>query len=186
MKKKYNKMSLFIQTEIIRIDKLKPRAIVLKRWIEVAKKCRELNNFNSIMIIIAALENSAIYRLKKTWKALPKKILQIYTELKSYINTKSNYKILRDAIHSANPPIIPYLGVYLSDLTFIEDGNSDYVFGDLINFDKRRFLANVITEIQQYQQTPYSLQEVPLIRDFLTSIRGKSFLLKNFFLKKKI
>lgn len=165
-------MSLFIQTEIIRTEKLKPRAIVLKRWIEVAKKCRDLNNFNSIMIIISALENSAIYRLKNTWKVLPKKITQCYNELKSYINTKSSYKNLRDAIHTANPPIIPYLGVYLSDLTFIEDGNPDVVHGGLINFDKRRLLASVLTEIQQYQQTPYPLQEVPLIRDYLMSTRG--------------
>jgi hypothetical protein len=100
--------------------------------------------------------------------------MQSYGELKSYINTLAQIlKILRDAVHQANPPLVPYLGkksnfffslkylvwfvkgVYLSDLTFIEDGNADTVHNGLINFDKRRFLANVISEIQQYQQTPY-------------------------------
>ena len=33
----------------------------------------------------------------------------------------------RDFIHSANPPCVPYLGVYLTDLTFIEDGIPDKI-----------------------------------------------------------
>ena len=41
-------------------------------------------------------------------------------------------------------------GMYLTDLTFIEDGNPDKV-GHMINFVKRRLYANVIREIQQYQ-----------------------------------
>lgn len=65
--------------------------------------------------------------------------------------------------------------MYLSDFTFIEDGNADELEGGLINFDKRRFLAHAIQEIQQFQQTPYCLTEVPLIRDFLLSAQGIQF-----------
>jgi hypothetical protein len=68
--------------------------------------------------------------------------MQSYVELKSYINTLAQIlKILRDAVHQANPPLVPYLGVYLSDLTFIEDGNADTVHNGLINFDKQRFFG---------------------------------------------
>jgi son of sevenless-like protein len=65
---------------------------------------------------------------------------------------------------------IPYLGVYLTDLTFIEDGNKDFINDSLINFDKRRKIAQVIMEIQQYQATPYCLEEVPALRDFLLNL----------------
>jgi son of sevenless-like protein len=40
--------------------------------------------------------------------------------------------------------------MYLTDLTFLEEGNPDKI-GELINFDKRRRVAAVIKEIQQYQ-----------------------------------
>lgn len=65
---------------------------------------------------------------------------------------------------------IPYLGVYLTDLTFIEDGNKDFVNDSLINFDKRRKISQVIMEIKQYQATPYCLAEIPALRDYLLNL----------------
>ena len=80
----------------------------------------------------------------------------------------TNYKNFRAYLHNVNPPCIPYLGVYLTDLTFIEDGNKDNLPDGLnINFMKRQRLAEVIAEIQTYQNTPYCLEEVGFIRDYL-------------------
>jgi len=39
--------------------------------------------------------------------------------------------------------------MYLTDLTFIEDGNPNNIGGGLINFFKRRQISAVIQEIQQ-------------------------------------
>jgi hypothetical protein len=62
---------------------------------------------------------------------------------------------------SFNPPVIPYLGMYLTDLTFIEEGNKDYVTDyQLINFYKRRLLCNTLTDIQNYQHIGYNFVEV--------------------------
>ena len=36
------------------------------------------------------------------------------------------------------------MGVFLSDLTFIEDGNADLTGDGLINYDKRRRCAEII------------------------------------------
>ena len=73
--------------------------------------------------IVSGIEKSAVYRLKKTWKVTPKKMVQAYSEVKELCDSKGNYKALRAAGKTLTPPIIPYLGVYLSDCTFIEDGN---------------------------------------------------------------
>jgi son of sevenless-like protein len=43
-------------------------------------------------------------------------------------------------------------GVYQSDLTFIGDGNPDTLDNGYINFFKRQLVAEVIKEVQLYQQ----------------------------------
>ena len=74
-------------------------------------------------------------------------------------------------IHSVNPPCIPFLGIYLQDLTFIEDGNTNFLrkSNQLINFAKRMKTAEVIREIQQYQSSPYFLNAVPELQLFITT-----------------
>lgn len=61
-------------------------------------------------------------------------------------------------------------GVYLTDLTFIEDGIPSVIKKtNLINFSKRAKTADVIGDIQQYQNVGYSLQPVPELQDYILS-----------------
>ena len=61
-------------------------------------------------------------------------------------------------------------GVYLTDLTFIEDGIPSVIKRtNLINFAKRAKTAEVIRDIQQYQNVPYPLQAVPELQDYILS-----------------
>ena len=61
-------------------------------------------------------------------------------------------------------------GVYLTDLTFIEDGIPSVIKKtNLINFAKRAKTAEVIRDIQQYQNVPYPLQPVPELQDYILS-----------------
>lgn len=61
-------------------------------------------------------------------------------------------------------------GVYLTDLTFIEDGIPSIIKkSTLINFAKRAKTAEVIRDIQQYQNVPYPLQPVPELQEYILS-----------------
>jgi son of sevenless-like protein len=58
--------------------------------------------------------------------------------------------------------------VYLTDLTFIEDGIPSLIKKtNLINFAKRAKTAEVIRDIQQYQNVPYPLQPVPELQEYI-------------------
>jgi son of sevenless-like protein len=60
--------------------------------------------------------------------------------------------------------------VYLTDLTFIEDGIPSVIKKtDLINFAKRAKTAEVIRDIQQYQNVPYPLQPVSELQEYILS-----------------
>ena len=61
-------------------------------------------------------------------------------------------------------------GVYLTDLTFIEDGIPSVIKRtSLINFAKRAKTAEVIRDIQQYQNVPYPLKSVGDLQDYILS-----------------
>jgi len=69
-------------------------------------------------------------------------------------------------------PFFPrgYVGVYLTDLTFIEDGIPSVIKRThLINFAKRAKTAEVIRDIQQYQNVPYPLKSVADLQDYILS-----------------
>eukprot|EP01121_Diplochlamys_sp_Union-15-3_P013580 TRINITY_DN4238_c0_g1_i1.p1 TRINITY_DN4238_c0_g1~~TRINITY_DN4238_c0_g1_i1.p1 ORF type:complete len:124 (+),score=23.36 TRINITY_DN4238_c0_g1_i1:86-457(+) len=87
----------------------------------------------------------------------------------------------RQTLAASNPPCVPFFGIYQTDLTFIEDGNADYLKvedgrNDIINFDKMKKLAAVIRDIQQYQQKPYNFQKVPVIYAYLESVEKLDYL----------
>ncbi|KAI4227835.1 MAG: hypothetical protein L6R36_002129 [Xanthoria steineri] len=81
-----------------------------------------------------------------------------------------NFGEYRETLHRANPPCIPFFGVYLTDLTFIEDGISSVIKKtNLINFAKRAKTAEVIRDIQQYQIVAYPLKAVTDLQDYILS-----------------
>jgi len=109
----------------------------------------------------------AIYRLKFT-KERASSHIEKYDELQALMNSENGYKNYRSEIINCIPPCIPHIGVFLQDLTFIEDGNPDMV-DLLINFHKRRMVYKSILTMNQFQQSPYNLTPVEIIKEYITN-----------------
>lgn len=166
-----NDLTNFVSTEIISHNDIKKRVSIIKYFVNVAEKCRSLNNFSSMTAIISALYSSPIHRLKKTWKAVPEKTLTLMNKMNDLMNSTRNFSEYREHLRFIqDKPCVPFLGVYLSDLTFTTNGNPDYLHGDhkLVNFAKRSKTVEIVREISRYQSLPYNLRKNDEYQDYMT------------------
>lgn len=69
------------------------------------------------------------------------KTRQTIDKLQNIVSADGRFRNLRDALHRCDPPFIPYLGMYLTDLSFIEEGTPDFTEDGLLNFSKMRMVT---------------------------------------------
>ncbi|KAJ5431267.1 Guanine-nucleotide dissociation stimulator CDC25 [Penicillium cf. griseofulvum] len=164
-----NQLTNWVAEMILTQGDVKKRVVVIKHFVNVADKCRNLNNYSTLTSIISALGTAPIHRLGRTWGQVSGRTSAILEQMRRLMASTKNFGEYRETLHLANPPCIPFFGVYLTDLTFIEDGIPSLTPSELINFNKRAKTAEVIRDIQQYQNVPYLLQPVGELQDYILS-----------------
>jgi hypothetical protein len=157
----FNRISYWCATEIVSQQELKLRVKALRKFISIAWKCIKYQNYNTAFAIISSFSFASISRLKLTWNSLPEKYLTMVDELNDICGVERHYLPYKKALLTKTPPLVPYIGVFLRDLTFIEVGNPTYLDEEktMINFEKFRMLAAVLEDLRSYQQVPYSFEQ---------------------------
>ncbi|KAM3663219.1 ras-specific guanine nucleotide-releasing factor 1 isoform X2 [Ammospiza nelsoni] len=170
--KHFNDVSNLIASEIIRNEDIAARASAIEKWVAVADICRCLHNYNAVLEITSSLNRSAIFRLKKTWLKVSKQTKALIDKLQKLVSSEGRFKNLREALKNCDPPCVPYLGMYLTDLAFIEEGTPNYTEDGLVNFSKMRMISHIIREIRQFQQTSYKIEHQPKVTQYLLDQSG--------------
>uniref|UniRef100_A0A3Q3M6N7 Ras protein-specific guanine nucleotide-releasing factor 2b n=1 Tax=Mastacembelus armatus TaxID=205130 RepID=A0A3Q3M6N7_9TELE len=163
----FNDMSNLVASQIMTHTDVGSRANSIEKWVAVADICRCLNNYNGVLEITSALNRSAIYRLKKTWAKVSKQTKALMDKLQKTVSSEGRFKNLRETLKNCNPPCVPYLGMYLTDLAFIEEGTPNFTEEGLVNFSKMRMISHIIREIRQFQQTPYRIEHQAKVTQYL-------------------
>uniref|UniRef100_A0A8D3AK66 Ras-specific guanine nucleotide-releasing factor 2-like n=1 Tax=Scophthalmus maximus TaxID=52904 RepID=A0A8D3AK66_SCOMX len=163
----FNDMSNLVASQIMSHTDVGSRASSIEKWLAVADICRCLNNYNGVLEITSALNRSAVYRLKKTWAKVCKQTKALMDRLQKTVSSEGRFKNLRETLKNCNPPCVPYLGMYLTDLAFIEEGTPNFTEEGLVNFSKMRMISHIIREIRQFQQAPYRIEHQPKVTQFL-------------------
>ncbi|KAJ2401063.1 Ras guanine nucleotide exchange factor bud5 [Coemansia sp. RSA 2559] len=102
------------------------RCRMLKYAIQLGTHLLALKNYDGVMAIKAAIFSAAVMRLKRSWSMLPKKFDIMSKRLHEAMDSERNFANYRAMLHRSQPPLLPFLGLYLTDLTFLDDGNPTY------------------------------------------------------------
>uniref|UniRef100_A0A8C4L8P2 Ras protein specific guanine nucleotide releasing factor 2 n=1 Tax=Equus asinus asinus TaxID=83772 RepID=A0A8C4L8P2_EQUAS len=169
----FNDMSNLVASQIMNYADIGSRANAIEKWVAVADICRCLHNYNGVLEITSALNRSAIYRLKKTWAKVSKQTKALMDKLQKTVSSEGRFKNLRETLKNCNPPAVPYLGMYLTDLAFIEEGTPNFTEEGLVNFSKMRmvggnfisslFLVTSVAYGEEAKVTQYLLDKALII-----------------------
>ncbi|XP_068612319.1 ral guanine nucleotide dissociation stimulator-like 2 [Brachionichthys hirsutus] len=147
------------------------RARLLGKWISVAEECRARKNFSSLYAIVSALQSNPIHRLRRTWQDTDREAVKRYEELSKIFSDKDNYAQSRELLkeegtskfanldnhrhldRSSAQGTVPYLGIFLTDLTMLDTAVKDRLDNGYVNFDKRRREFEVLAQIRLLQSS---------------------------------
>ncbi|KAL5049249.1 hypothetical protein BDW71DRAFT_166890 [Aspergillus fruticulosus] len=166
----FNQLSGWVGALVLAESDLKKRTQVIGHFINVANACHDLKNYSAVVSILSGLQSAPVYRLVRTWAMVTQRDCDTLEPLQTLISSEQNYQTYRNTLHRAVPPCVPFFGLFLKDLIFIEDGNSTLTPDErLINFSKYSMLASTIHTVQRFQEAMYCLQPVPELQEYLAT-----------------
>ncbi|KAK6111170.1 RasGEF domain family protein [Brugia pahangi] len=137
-----NRLTYLTATEILRCSKRHCRIYTIEYFIDVAKECINIGNFNSFMAIVAALSLPLISRLKKTWNRVEKSKLDIlrhqFDPTANFVSYRSTLKAaiwrFNSARNESDAIIIPFFGLLIKDLSLLHRQCAQLLPNGHINF----------------------------------------------------
>eukprot|EP01119_Soliformovum_irregulare_P019465 TRINITY_DN6168_c0_g1_i4.p1 TRINITY_DN6168_c0_g1~~TRINITY_DN6168_c0_g1_i4.p1 ORF type:complete len:533 (+),score=88.47 TRINITY_DN6168_c0_g1_i4:12-1610(+) len=159
---RFNHVSFWVKSIILSAP-MDNRPKILTVLLKAEEVLRSLNNFNTLMGFVSALGSSSILRLHRSWAQVAEPLKETHESISSMMKDIQQYK---ETAQRTTPPLIPFIGPFLTDVVFIEDGNPDQLDG-LINIYKKIMLYRTIRLVLRGQSTPYNLIKSTKLHNYL-------------------
>ncbi len=154
----FNHIAAWVSNFVLFRDKPKHRALMLEKFMKVARKLRELNNYNGLGAIIAGIKSSAVGRLVATRDLLPQDVGKDWLKLEILMSSSRSHAAYRLAWENTNGERIPYLPLHLRDLASAEQGNATFIGAERdgrVSWKKFEIMGEVVVSMQRAQGMPY-------------------------------
>jgi hypothetical protein len=169
----FNVNCLWCQQEILTAVKPSRRVALLEYFIHLAKKLLHLGNIHTTFAIVSALLGHSVYRLKNTWSRIGRSERSAFEKMDRLFASDNNWERLRHLTEERRKqlPAIPYLGLFLTDLSFLQDamkrlkpspGTPNAVVNGVV--DERRMceeaMNKIIRSIAAFQDSNYGTSQM--------------------------
>ncbi|XP_045041492.2 RAS guanyl-releasing protein 4 isoform X4 [Desmodus rotundus] len=156
-----NSVSRWVQVMVLSRPGPSQRAQVLDKFIHVAQRLRQLQNFNTLMAVTGGLCHSAISRLKDSHAHLSPDSTKALLELTELLAAHNNYSCYRRTWAVCTGFRMPVLGVHLKDLVSLYEAQPDRFPDGRLHLPKLNSLYLRLQELAalQKQQPPCNANE---------------------------
>uniref|UniRef100_A0A8D0BHH7 RasGEF domain family member 1A n=1 Tax=Salvator merianae TaxID=96440 RepID=A0A8D0BHH7_SALMN len=171
----FNCLSMLVATEICKVVKKKQRTRIVEFFIDVARECFNIGNFNSMMAIISGMNLSPVARLKKTWSKVKTAKFDV---LEHHMDPSSNFCNYRTALqgaaqrsqtaHSSREKIvIPVFNLFIKDIYFLHKIHTNHLPNGQINFKKFWEISRQIHDFITWKQVECPFEKDKKIQSYL-------------------
>ncbi|KAJ3191618.1 hypothetical protein HK101_007556 [Irineochytrium annulatum] len=159
----FNYVSSWVVTTVLSSPSPAIRASLLLKFMRIAHSLRLANNFNTLMAVLAGLSSTPLQRLRATHRLIPDidpsapGIQRAHRVLERLMSSERSFAGYRQALRRAEMPCIPYLGVFLRDLLYIDEANKDRRADGCVNLAKFLLMGDVIVMMKSFQLARHSV-----------------------------
>ncbi|KAG9510246.1 Rap guanine nucleotide exchange factor 2 [Fragariocoptes setiger] len=125
-----NKEMFWVVCEILNERSLKRRVKIVKKFVNVAKECYKLRNFNSMLAIISGLGHNCVTRLKETFDKLPTVDKESLKKMQEFFDPSCNMSVYRTELRRNPPPAIPLFPQIKKDFFFFGNSKKNPIFSE--------------------------------------------------------
>ncbi|KAK4667426.1 hypothetical protein QC763_309140 [Podospora pseudopauciseta] len=157
----FNHIAKWVANMILIRDKAKHRAPCLEKFMLIALKLRQMNNYNGLAAVLAGINGTAIHRLSQTRQLVSAETQKKFARLVLLMGTQKSHFAYRLAWENSPLPRIPFMPLHRRDLVSAEEGSKTFVGegGKRINWKKFEVLGEVLLPIMKSQGMPYGVGE---------------------------
>lgn len=172
----FNQIAFWVANYVLLRDKPKHRVLMLEKFMRVARKLRELNNYNALGAVIAGVKSTSVHRLVATREMVQPGVGKDWLKLEILMAPSRSHFAYRLAWENSSGERIPYLPLHRRDLASAEEGNRTFIGDDgRINWKKFEIMGDVIVGLQRAQGMPYKnlggLQGNQQVKELLLDVK---------------
>ncbi|KAJ7307447.1 hypothetical protein JRQ81_009467 [Phrynocephalus forsythii] len=149
----FNSVSQWVQLMVLSKPTAQQRAQVITRFVMVAQRLLQLQNFNTLMAVVGGLSHSSVARLKETHSFVSPETTKVWELLLELLSSVGNYSRYRKRFAEGVGFKFPILGVHLKDLVAVHVALPDWLdrAHTCLNGNKMQQLFSILSELAMVQ-----------------------------------
>ena len=152
-----NATSQWFSSQILAGIKAQDQCDRLMKVIDIAQASLAVRDYHTLLNIISTLNTACMSKIKNAWALLPSNYNKKWEDICVVMNPLGNWKYYRAVTQDAQRSFVPFIGVLLTDMLMVDQGNETYNADGMVNVGKMNMLHSTLQTFITFRkfEVPY-------------------------------